>query len=78
MPEGADYADEFSGGWDGTRFPPPFVRGTRAQALADAQAAAVELDFGGKRVVVLLNDSGGEIKAGGLSTAKRFAAGLPE
>ena len=51
------------------------VTGTDGKALADERAAAVELNFGGKRVTVLLNDSGGEIRAGGLSTSKRFAAG---
>lgn len=45
------------------------------KALSDEQAAAVELDFGDKRVVVLLNDSGKEITAAGLTTTKRFAAG---
>jgi|GEM_PF-1754185 len=54
------------------------VTDAAGKPLADEQAAAVELDFGDKRVVVLLNDSGAEIKAGGVSTAQRFAAGLAE
>ena len=45
------------------------------RARTDREAAALELDFGDKRVVVLLNDSGRDIKAGGLRTGKRFAAG---
>ncbi len=46
--------------------------------LPDEQAVAVELDFGSQRVVVLLNDSGRELQAGGVSTAKRFEAGHAE
>jgi hypothetical protein len=48
------------------------------KVLSDEQGAAVELDFGGKRVVVLLNDSGKQAKVGGLSTTRRFAAGYAE
>jgi len=51
------------------------VTDAAGKELPDQQAAAVELDFGDKRVVILLNDTDGEIKAGGLSTAKRFSAG---
>ncbi len=52
------------------------VTDAAGQPLADEQAAAVEMDFGDKRVVVLLNDSGAEIKAGGVSTTQRFTAAL--
>ncbi len=31
FPDGADYADDFSGGWDGSRFTGPFLMGTKAQ-----------------------------------------------
>jgi len=34
LPPGADYADEFSGGWDGTRFKSPFLMATGTQ-IAD-------------------------------------------
>jgi len=74
---------EPSGGWDAKTPPPaPRLKGmarvavteVAGQALPDGQAAAVALDFGDRRVIVLLNDSGQEAAAGAVSTGKRFTA----
>jgi hypothetical protein len=44
------------------------------RSLSDRDATALELDFGGPQVIVILNETGQEVRVGDVRTNKRFAA----
>jgi len=54
------------------------VTDAKGRALPEADAAALRLDFGSRRVYVVLNDTGQEVRGPGIRTAKRFAYRVEE
>ena len=54
------------------------VTDAKGKRLPQVDAAALMLDFGSRRVFVVLNDTGGKVSGAGIRTAKHFAHRIEE